>query len=89
MVLANGEDEALDEAASAEHDRRMGEECDGFNVALGGHHGDDCPNMSDGEWIGATDCDCETRDFSWAPCDTCGSILGGSRYAVTFFDKEG
>jgi len=38
-------------------------------------------------WTGQTDCDCETQEFSWSPCDTCGSRLGGSRDAVTYFKK--
>lgn len=32
---------------------------------------------------------CEQDSFSWPPCDVCGSHLGGSRDAVTFwFDAE-
>lgn len=33
----------------------------------------------------ADDCDCETREFSWSPCDACGSTLGGSRHAFTWW----
>jgi hypothetical protein len=31
------------------------------------------------------ECDCEENTFSWSPCDVCGSNLGGSRHAVSFF----
>ena len=31
----------------------------------------------------AAGCDCDRRDFSWTPCDGCGSTLGGSRDALT------
>jgi len=30
-------------------------------------------------------CDCEKRDFSWSPCDGCGSNLGGDRHAFTIW----
>lgn len=30
-----------------------------------------------------TQCDCEEIPFSASQCDGCGSLLGGSRYAVT------
>lgn len=33
-------------------------------------------------------CTCETREFSWDPCDSCGSRLGGSRHAVTLWEDE-
>lgn len=38
------------------------------------------------------DCECEQMTFSWSPCATCGSTLGGARDAVTFWpadDTEG
>lgn len=31
------------------------------------------------------DCECEQNSFSWSSCDVCGSDLGGSRDAVTFW----
>ena len=29
---------------------------------------------------------CETRDFSWSPCDGCGCPLGGTRHAYTWWE---
>ena len=45
----------------------------------------DC--LDNGETAGdrGGECDCETKTFSWSPCDTCGSNLGGQRDAVTFW----
>lgn len=31
------------------------------------------------------ECECEQNSFSWSACDVCGSNLGGSRDAVSFF----
>lgn len=31
------------------------------------------------------ECDCEEREFSWSSCDACGSSLGGSRHAYTWW----
>lgn len=58
-----------------------------WHVDLGGEHAEDCPNVDQdtGEWLGSTDCDCETVDFSWSRCDVCRSGLGGSRDAVFFY----
>lgn len=28
--------------------------------------------------------ECETHEFSWSPCDGCGTRLGGSRHAMIF-----
>ncbi len=39
-------------------------------------------------WEGSTDCECETQDFSHSSCDVCGTHLGGSRHAVTFFARN-
>jgi hypothetical protein len=33
----------------------------------------------------ADDCECEQDTFSWSPCALCGSPLGGSRHAATFW----
>jgi hypothetical protein len=87
MLFANGEtppELGEDETAAwfAEIDRRT----DGYHVAVGGAHEDGCPNLApDGSWDGSTDCDCETEEFTWRSCGTCGSHLGGSRHAVTLF----
>jgi hypothetical protein len=86
MLLANGEtppEWGEDETASwlAEIDRR----------AEGTEH------ATLGRLVSEDGCDCETwhsdqhrescerRDFSWSSCDVCGSTLGGSREAVTFW----
>jgi len=37
------------------------------------------PSWNEGE------CECETTDFSWTPCEGCGSPLGGDRYAATLW----
>lgn len=36
-----------------------------------------------------TECECESRDFSWSDCDGCGSSLGGSREAFTYHYTTG
>jgi hypothetical protein len=33
------------------------------------------------------DGDSDTREFSWTPCETCGSTLGGDRYAVSVWGR--
>ena len=35
-------------------------------------------------WIALGD---ESDEFSWAPCDSCGSKLGGSRHSATAFRR--
>lgn len=32
------------------------------------------------------DCDCDRREFSWSPCEGCGSTLGGAREALTIWE---
>lgn len=56
-------------------------------------HSEDCP-----VWLGdpsradvpvrEAECDCERISFAWAPCDGCGSTLGGSREALTVWDES-
>lgn len=80
MLLANGETppEMSEEETAAWLDSLSDEEMmPGFGAD---EHDEDCPNH--GDWIGA-DCSCETVEFSWRPCDSCRSGLGGSRYAAT------
>jgi hypothetical protein len=36
-------------------------------------------------WQRGEDCGCEEREFSWASCDGCGSPLGGTRHAFTYW----
>lgn len=100
MILANGEDnpEWSEEEAAAHH-AAMDRECDGCEVTLGlmaSEHDEECPNVwhfyhpgiEYHLWRGGQDCWCEHDEFSWSSCDVCGSQLGGSRDAVTFWPKE-
>lgn len=48
-----------------------------MGLLLSEHYSNDCDEEAE--------CDCETRDFSWSPCDGCGSTLGGSRHAFTWW----
>lgn len=34
-------------------------------------------------------CDCESLGFSWHPCEVCGVNLGGDRFVLTAFRKDG
>jgi hypothetical protein len=88
ILLANGETPPeMDEDQAAAWLADIDRITEGFSVVLGGEHDEDCPNMVDGEWSGHTDCYCEREEFSMRQCDVCGSPLGGSRHAVTFFNK--
>jgi hypothetical protein len=92
MLLANGETPPeLNEDETAEWLAGIDRHCDGLDVVPGGEHSyaDGCRNVDEnGTWIGTTDCDCETQEFSWSSCDVCNTRLGGSRHAVTYFAKE-
>ena len=86
MSLANGEphpDEAKFDAGVGGAEVTLG--------MVGDEHSEDCEVfVFDSEtgvrvWDGSFECECELRGFSWSPCDVCGSRLGGSRHAVTFF----
>jgi len=88
FLFANGETPPeLDEEATAAWLAEIDRKAEGLTICLGGEHDEDCPNMTDGQWTGETDCSCETQEFSWSSCDACGSHLGGSRHAVTYFEK--
>lgn len=90
FMLANGEVEDWTEEQTAEWHQTVQERLGDVNVGLGGEHAEGCPNVDQdtGEWLGMSDCDCEQDEFSWSPCDVCGSGLGGSRDAVHFFTYE-
>lgn len=90
FLLANGETPTdWSDVGLADYLNSVEQNTAGFHVALGGEHSEGCPNVApDGSWVGSTDCDCEHREFSWSSCDVCGSTLGGSRDAVTFFALE-
>lgn len=93
-LLANGETpENMDEEQTAAWLKEIERREDGADVTLGlmaSEHESSCPNIDeDGDWIGGSECQCERQEFSWSQCNLCGSRLGGSRDAVTFwFDKQ-
>lgn len=85
-LFANGETPPnMPEDETAAYLASIDSRTDGYHVAVGGEHADDCPNMVDGQWEGSTDCTCETEEFLWRQCGACGSTVGGSRHAVTLF----
>lgn len=85
--LANGETpEEMSEEKTAEWLAGITNNLGNWHVDLGGKHLEGCPNIAlDGSWVGDTDCDCETIEFSRSSCDVCRSTLGGSRDAVHFY----
>lgn len=83
MVLANGE-------TGGEPDQPPLQLLDGLEVTLGMVREEhDC---TDAEGRTAHDrgeeCECERTEFSWSPCEGCGSRLGGSRDAATVWRPE-
>lgn len=89
--LANGETPVdMDETATEEWLAKIAANLGSWHVDLGGEHVEGCPNVDQetGEWIGASNCDCEQVGFSWSRCDVCRSSLGGSRDAVHFWTEE-
>lgn len=49
-----------------------------------GRHTDDCGCST---WDSPYHRDvCETLEFSWKPCQSCGSTLGGERHAITLWE---
>jgi hypothetical protein len=88
FLLANGEtNPEWSEAETAEFLARFAERNPAGSVTLGlGREEHDCRD-SNGETEGdrGGECECERNSFSWSPCDTCGSSLGGQRDAVTFW----
>ena len=52
------------------------------DAIIGDAHNDDCRSDTG-------DCTCYETHFSWAPCDLCGSTLGGDRHDVTIVSKHG
>lgn len=85
FLLANGETpEELDEAETAAYLARV----TNAEVTLGRTFGEGSCEHDWDAWAAGDEShalECETRDFSWASCDVCGSTLGGSRHAVTFW----
>lgn len=84
LILANDDDSGIEDGLA--HRARMAryDPHNYYLIVIGGEHDEDCPNMRDGEWVGDTDCNCETREFSRSTCDTCGTTLAGSRHAITY-----
>lgn len=79
FVQANGETEG-------EPDRPPLGLLDGVEVTLGlmqEEHDTGCTAIDDGG-----ECECETQEFSWRQCEGCGSTLGGSRHAMTVWEKQ-
>lgn len=93
ILLANGEappemTETEVKAWQAEIDRRNA----GYNLTLGMVREEhSCTADFGGQTAGeaGSECDCETQSFSWSACDVCGSNLGGSRHAVSFWKITG
>lgn len=82
MLLANGETPPeMDENETAAWLDSL-DDSEMTPGLMADEHDEDCPNH--GEWQGE-ECYCETQDFSWSPCDSCRSHLGGTRHAVTFW----
>ena len=52
------------------------------DVSMGSVSGCDCKNDYQ------DDCECDYTDFSWSPCDACGSSLGGYRHTFTVWGDE-
>jgi hypothetical protein len=98
MLFANGENppEATEEETAAWHAAIDASIPDGYRVACGGTHEVGCANVEwddDGNyvsWIGSSDCQCETIDFTWRSCDTCHNSLpgggAGHRHAITLME---
>jgi hypothetical protein len=62
---------------------------DSSTVYLGlidSEHAEDCPRREGDKMY--LDCSCEEMDFSWSACEGCGSTLGGSRHAFTYFVRQ-
>lgn len=84
--IAQGTGEVADESGKVFY--RTDNESLGEAIArLSPHTFYDAPSQA-GTWLGTSDCDCERDEFSWRPCDVCGSRLGGSRDAVHFFKYD-
>ena len=90
MLIANGE--TPPEMSEDETEKWLAKMDDDTEVTLGimaEDHVDDCPNIEDGEWIGESDCYCETIEFSMNRCDNCDTHLAGSRHGVTLWWHNG
>jgi hypothetical protein len=88
ILHANGEtDPNLTEQETAAFLERYRQGTDGIEVTMGmlrEHHGclDDAGQTAGDR---GSECSCEELTFSWSPCGICGSNLGGSRHAFTFW----
>lgn len=85
-LLANGASTEHEERAARDmHERHasLGKWSIGWFISLG-HLSDQCHDCAlAAQEDNALDCG---TPFSWAPCDGCGSTLGGSRYAATLWE---
>jgi hypothetical protein len=55
-----------------------------LHLVCGGEHRDTCTPADRDEG-----CDCDDLGFSWRYCDICSVPLGGDRYRLTAFRKDG
>lgn len=86
ILLANGDtDPELSEAETADYLARVDHGTGDAEITLGMLTSEHACAEDTGER--AEECDCEDREFSWSPCDLCGSNLGGSRHAATFWTQ--
>jgi hypothetical protein len=84
MAHANGEDSVEDRPASEPEPWAIFP--DASRVSMGML--DDNHSCGQSWDDGTRDCGCETDEFSWSPCDGCGSTLGGSRHAFTLWEEK-
>lgn len=85
VLLANGETPIeMDARETAEYLARVDHYCEGAEVTLGRMLGEDECEHDDACSEDHAE-SCEQVTFSWSRCDVCGSNLGGSRNAVTFW----
>ena len=92
MWLANGEPPTdMSESELAAWRAAMDEHIGDSELTLGmlaSEHDDSCPVKIADSYDAVDECYCDTRSFSWSPCDVCGSNLGGERHAVTYWVKR-
>lgn len=90
VVIVNGDEPEDEDYAAAWRERFEAHAPDACDIFPGLRFGEDGCEHTAEAWREDPDAaeahalECETRDFSWAPCDLCRSPLGGSRHAVTF-----
>jgi hypothetical protein len=88
MLLANGEtDPEWSDIGTQDYLLSVEQNTAGYEVTLGRMLGEDgCEHSEDDGYEDHAET-CERQTFSWLSCDVCGSTLGGSRDAVTFWEQ--